>query len=90
MARVMHTVSFETLIVNTHFVILFVLVHLLSISLSLINDYYTISLLSPINVPCKYTCKDFISVIATKSSLLNRRCSIIATGYLLPLRARSK
>ena len=77
-------------LVNTHFIIVFVLVHLLSISVSLVNDYYTISLLSPINVPCKYTYKDFISVIATKSSLLNRRCSIIATGYLLPLRARSK
>ena len=79
-------------LVNTHFIIVFVLVHLLSISVSLVNDYYTTSLLSPIslNVPCKYTCKDFISVIATKSSQLNRRCSIIATGYLLPLRARPK
>ena len=75
-------------LVNTHFIIVFVLVHLLSISLSLVNNYYTISLLSLINVPCKYTCKDFTTVIATKSSLLNRRCSIIATGYLLPLRAR--
>ena len=77
-------------LVNTHFIIVFVLVHLLSISVSLVNNYYTISLLSPINVPCKYTYKDFISVIATKSSLLNRRCSIIATDYLLLLRARSK
>ena len=77
-------------LVNTHFIIVFVLVHLLSIRVLLVNDYYTISLLSPINVPCKYTYKDFISVIATKSSLLNRRCSIIATGYLLPLRARPK
>ena len=77
-------------LVNTHFIIVFVLVHLLSISVLLVNDYYTISLLSPINVPCKYTYKDFTSVIATKSSLLNRRCSIIATGYLLPLRARPK
>ena len=77
-------------LVNTHFIIVFVLVHLLSISVSLVNNYYTISLLSPINVPCKYMYKDFISVIATKSPLLNRRCSIIATGYLLPLRARPK
>ena len=61
MARVRHTISFETLIVNTHFVILFVLVHLLSISVSLINDYYTISLLSPINVTCKYTCKVYLT-----------------------------
>ena len=75
-------------LVNTHFIIVFVLVHLLSISVLLVNDYYTISLLSPINVPCKYTYKDFTSVIATKSSLLNRRCSIIATDYLLLLRAR--
>ena len=77
-------------LVNTHFIIVFVLVHLLSISVLLVNDYYKVSLLSPINVPCKYTYKDFTSVIATKSSLLNRRCSIIATGYLLPLRARPK
>ena len=77
-------------LVNTHFIRFFVLVHLLSISLSLVNNYYTISLLSLINVPCKYTFKDFTTVVATKSSLFNRRCSIIATGYLLPLRARPK
>ena len=78
-------------LINIHFIIVFVLVYLLSISISLVNNYYTISLLSPINVPCKFTCKDFTSVIATKSSLLNRRCcSITATGYLLPLRARPK
>ena len=40
-------------LVNTNFIIVFVLVHLLSISVSLVDDYYTISLLSPINVPCK-------------------------------------
>ena len=77
-------------LINIHFIIVFVLVHLLSISVSLVNNYYTISLLSPINVPCKYTYKDFISVIATKSSLLNRRCQIIATSYLQSLGARPK
>ena len=66
-------------LVNKHFIIFFVLVHLLSISLSIVNNYYTISLLSLINVPCKHTCKDFTSVIDTKSSLFDNRYRLFAT-----------
>ena len=54
----------------------------LSISLLLVSGYYTISLLFPINSHLSIRVK-----ILFQSSLLNHRCWIIATSYLLPLGA---
>ena len=50
----------------------------LSISLSLVNVYYTISLLSPINSHLSTRAKILFKIIANKSSLLSRRCLIVA------------
>ena len=56
-------------LVNTHFIIVFCSGSFLLISLLPVNDYYAISLLSRINF---HLSKDSLSIIATKSSLLNR------------------